>query len=167
MYAKNQLFQTAAVNLFETIEESRRVEPLLPCQLEREEAQVAPFDCHVQVTFAVRADRPGRQCVPGRAFLRAVNLERKARPVGLHQFRPSSRIGRKPAYEIINPLQRLLPVDAAGLLEYLWGGTQLTLRNAIRRLFDGLHLAGENEVDRLQHQSGTEMHQGVAGASGG
>ena len=66
----------------------------------------------------------------GSGFMRMLYLlcfkdfQNHRRSVGLYQFCPRSRIGRQTTDKIINPLDRLVPVDATSILEYFGSRTQ-------------------------------------------
>ena len=86
------------------------------------------------------------------------NFQNHRCSVGLYQFCPRSRIGRQTTDKIINPLDRLVPVDATSILEYFGSRTQFAHYSHFF-LRNGFHRICKNGIHSLRNQTSAKHHQ--------
>ena len=136
------------------------MEAFLAGQLQGADAQEAIPDSHAQVGLAVSLHRTHGQAVCTGQFFGFENLQHHGFLTGLMQLGPGSRIGCQAPDKVINLLEGPVPVDAAGILEYLGGRTQgfgrrhLLLRN-------GSHAPCQDGIHGLHHYPAAQLHQPV------
>ena len=142
----------------ETAEQFVGLQPLLARQLQGADADEAVGRSYTQVGLAVGLQAARLQVVCLGNLFCLEHFQYHRRSVGLHQFGPGRGIGREAAYEVVDALHGLVPVDAARFLEDFGSRFQFA-RHAHLLLRDAVDGAVQNGVHGFGHQLAAQHHQ--------